>query len=81
MTMTVTTFQKLRKTLQLPEGSDPSQLCCCHEELGDPATYWDTKGTLHLLNYWWGRLLAAGNGAFEPSACFTDDTYLDIVSR
>ena len=53
------------------------QLCCCSDQLSDPATYWDvTPAVLLQLTSWWQHRVTC-----TTDASLTDDLYLDILAR
>ena len=53
------------------------QLCCCSDELSDPATYRDgTPAVRSQLTSWWQHRFTC-----TTDASLTDDLYLDIVAR
>ncbi|KAK7094313.1 uncharacterized protein [Littorina saxatilis] len=53
------------------------QLCCCSDQLSQPASYWHvTPSVLSQLSTWWQHRMAC-----TVDTLLTDDKYLDIVAR
>ncbi|XP_070210200.1 uncharacterized protein [Littorina saxatilis] len=53
------------------------QLCCCSDQLSQPASYWDvTDDVLSQLSTWWQHRMPC-----TPDTQLTDEQYLDIVAR
>ncbi|KAK7094336.1 hypothetical protein V1264_007976 [Littorina saxatilis] len=53
------------------------QLCCCSDQLFQPASYWEvTPAVLSQLSTWWQHRMAC-----TVDTLLTDDKYLDIVAR
>ncbi|KAK7089591.1 uncharacterized protein [Littorina saxatilis] len=52
-------------------------LCCCSDQLSEPASYWHvTPAVLSQLGTWWQHRMAC-----TVDTLLTDDKYLDIVAR
>ncbi|XP_070206099.1 uncharacterized protein [Littorina saxatilis] len=53
------------------------QLCCCSDQLSQPASYWHvTPAVLSQLRTWWQHRMA-----YTEDTLLTDEKYLDIVAR
>ncbi len=65
------------RSLGAGSAADAVQLCCCSDQLSDPATYWDvTPAVLSQLTSWWQHRVTC-----TTDASLTDDLYLDILAR
>ena len=65
------------RSLGAGNTADAVLLCCCADQLSDPATYWDvTPAALSKLTTWWQHRMAS-----KVDEVMTDDLYLDIVAR
>ncbi|KAK7094341.1 hypothetical protein V1264_007981 [Littorina saxatilis] len=58
-------------------AAEASQLCCCSDQLSQPASYWHvTPAVLSQLSTWWQHRMAC-----TVDTLLSDDKYLDIVAR
>ena len=65
------------RSLGAGNTADAVLLCCCADQLSDPANYWDvTPAALSKLTTWWQHRMAC-----TVDKVMTDDLYLDIVAR
>ena len=70
-------LQEVCRSLGAINAADAVQLCCCSDQLSDPAAYWDVTPTaLSQLTSWWQHRMAC-----TTDTCLTDDIYLDILAR
>ncbi|KAK7094315.1 uncharacterized protein [Littorina saxatilis] len=69
--------QAVCRSLGAGSAAEASQLCCCSDQLSQPASYWDvTPAVLSQLSTWWQHRMAC-----TVDTLLTDDKYLDIVAR
>ncbi|XP_070184409.1 uncharacterized protein [Littorina saxatilis] len=65
------------RSLGAGNASEAVHLCCCSDQLSQPASYWHvTPGVLSQLSTWWQHRMAC-----TVDTLLTDDKYLDIVAR
>ena len=70
-------LQALCRCLGAGNAADAVRLCCCSDQLSDPATYWDvTPAVLSQLTSWWQHRVTS-----TVDTQLTDDLYLDILAR
>ena len=70
-------FQDVCRCLGAGSTTDAVQLCCCSDQLSDPAKHWDvTPDALSRLTTWWQHRMAC-----TMDTVLTDDLYLDIMAR
>ncbi|XP_070206589.1 uncharacterized protein [Littorina saxatilis] len=69
--------QALWGSLGAPNTAKAVQLCCCSDQLSQPASYWHvTPAVLSQLSTWWQHRMAC-----TVDTLLSDDKYLDIVAR
>ncbi|KAK7094327.1 hypothetical protein V1264_007967 [Littorina saxatilis] len=69
--------QAVCRSLGAGYAAEASQLCCCSNQLSQPASYWHvTPAVLSQLSTWWQHRMAC-----TVDTLLTDDMYLDIVAR
>ncbi|KAK7092698.1 uncharacterized protein [Littorina saxatilis] len=69
--------QAVCQSLGAANTTEAIQLCCCSDQLSDPASYWHvTPAVLSQLSTWWQHRMAC-----TVDARLTDQLYLDIVAR
>ncbi|KAK7094316.1 hypothetical protein V1264_007956 [Littorina saxatilis] len=69
--------QAVCRSLGAGSAAEAVQLCCCSDQLSQPASYWDvTPAVLSQLTSWWQHRMAC-----TVDTLLTDDKYLDIVAR
>ncbi|XP_070207914.1 uncharacterized protein [Littorina saxatilis] len=69
--------QAVCRSLGAGSAAEASQLCCCSDQLSQPASYWHgTPAVLSQLSTWWQHRMAC-----SVYTLLTDDKYLDIVAR
>ncbi|KAK7094190.1 uncharacterized protein [Littorina saxatilis] len=69
--------QTLCQSLCAATTAEAIDLCCCSDQLSQPASYWDvTPAVLSQLSTWWQHRMAC-----SVDTLLTDDLYLDIVAR
>ncbi|XP_070207994.1 uncharacterized protein [Littorina saxatilis] len=72
-----TSFVAVRKSLGAANTADAVQLCCCSDQVSQPASYWHvTPAVLSQLGTWWQHRMPC-----TPNTRLTDDLYLAIVAR
>ncbi|XP_070208129.1 uncharacterized protein [Littorina saxatilis] len=65
------------QSLGAANAAEAVQLCCCSDQLSQPASYWHvTPAVLSQLSTWWQHRMAC-----HVDTLLTDDKYLDIVAR
>ncbi|XP_070203156.1 uncharacterized protein [Littorina saxatilis] len=70
-------LQAVCQSLGAVNAADAIQLCCCSEQLSQPASYWHvTPAVLSQLSTWWQHRMAC-----TVDTRLTDQLYLDIVAR
>ncbi|KAK7098184.1 hypothetical protein V1264_002536 [Littorina saxatilis] len=69
--------QAVCQSLGAANAAEAVQLCCCSDQLSQPASYWHvTPAVLSQLSTWWQHRMAC-----TVDARLTDQLYLDIVAR
>ncbi|KAK7098194.1 uncharacterized protein [Littorina saxatilis] len=69
--------QAVCQSLGAANATEAVQLCCCSDQLSQPASYWHvTPAVLSQLSTWWQHRMAC-----TVDARLTDQHYLDIVAR
>ncbi|KAK7094322.1 hypothetical protein V1264_007962 [Littorina saxatilis] len=69
--------QAVCRSLGAGSAAEASQLCCCSDQLSQPASYSHvTPAVLSQLSTWWQHRMAC-----TVDTLLTDDKYLDIVAR
>ncbi|KAK7094307.1 uncharacterized protein [Littorina saxatilis] len=69
--------QAVCRSLGAGSAAEAVLLCCCSDQLSQPASYWDvTPAVLSQLSTWWQLRVAR-----TVDTLLTDDKYLDIVAR
>ncbi|XP_070202845.1 uncharacterized protein [Littorina saxatilis] len=71
--------QAVCQSLGAANTAEAVQLCCCSDQLSQPASYWHvTPAVLSQLSTWWQHRMAC-----RPTVDtrLTDQLYLDIVAR
>ncbi|KAK7106745.1 uncharacterized protein [Littorina saxatilis] len=69
--------QALCQSLGAANSAEAVQLCCCSDQLSQPASYWHvTPAVLSQLSTWWQHRMAC-----TVDTRLTDQLYLDIVAR
>ncbi|XP_070203152.1 uncharacterized protein [Littorina saxatilis] len=70
-------LQAVCQSLGAANAADAIQLCCCSDQLSQPASYWHvTPAVLSQLSTWWQHRMAC-----TVDTRLTDQLYLDIVAR
>ncbi|XP_070203700.1 uncharacterized protein [Littorina saxatilis] len=65
------------QSLGAANSAEAVQLCCCSDQLSQPASYWHvTPAVLSQLSTWWQHRMAC-----TVDTRLTDQLYLDIVAR
>ncbi|XP_070203221.1 uncharacterized protein [Littorina saxatilis] len=69
--------QAVCQSLGAANTAEAVQLCCCSDQLSQPASYWHvTPAVLSQLSTWWQHRMAC-----TVDTRLTDQLYLDIVAR
>ncbi|XP_070203326.1 uncharacterized protein [Littorina saxatilis] len=69
--------QVVCQSLGAANTAEAVQLCCCSDQLSQPASYWHvTPAVLSQLSTWWQHRMAC-----TVDTRLTDQLYLDIVAR
>ncbi|XP_070202895.1 uncharacterized protein [Littorina saxatilis] len=69
--------QAVCQSLGAANTAEAIQLCCCSDQLSQPASYWHvTPAVLSQLSTWWQHRMAC-----TVDTRLTDQLYLDIVAR
>ncbi|XP_070200866.1 uncharacterized protein [Littorina saxatilis] len=69
--------QAVCQSLGAANAAEAVQLCCCSDQLSQPALYWHvTPAVLSQLSTWWQHRMAC-----TVDARLTDQLYLDMVAR
>ncbi|XP_070199063.1 uncharacterized protein [Littorina saxatilis] len=69
--------QAVCQSLGAANAAEAVQLCCCSDQLSQPASYWHvTPAVLSQLSTWWQHRMAC-----TVDARLTDQLYLDMVAR
>ncbi|XP_070203660.1 uncharacterized protein [Littorina saxatilis] len=69
--------QAVCQSLGAANSAEAVQLCCCSDQLSQPASYWHvTPAVLSQLSTWWQHRMAC-----TVDTRLTDQLYLDIVAR
>ncbi|XP_070199053.1 uncharacterized protein [Littorina saxatilis] len=69
--------QAVCQSLGAANAAEAVQLCCCSDQLSQPASYWHvTPAVLSQLSTWWQHRMSC-----TVDARLTDQHYLDIVAR
>ncbi|KAK7089592.1 hypothetical protein V1264_024407 [Littorina saxatilis] len=69
--------QAVCRSLGAGSAAEAVQLCCCSNQLSQPASHWHvTPAVLSQLSTWWQHRMA-----FTVDTLLSDDKYLDIVAR
>ncbi|XP_070202814.1 uncharacterized protein [Littorina saxatilis] len=69
--------QVVCQSLGAANTAEAVQLCCCSDQLSQPASYWHvTPAVLSQLSTWWQHRMAC-----TEDTRLTDQLYLDIVAR
>ncbi|XP_070202905.1 uncharacterized protein [Littorina saxatilis] len=69
--------QAVCQSLGAANTAEAVQLCCCSDQLSQPASYWHvTPAVLSQLSTWWQHRMAR-----TVDTQLTDQLYLDIVAR
>ncbi|XP_070203703.1 uncharacterized protein [Littorina saxatilis] len=69
--------QAVCQSLGAANTTQAVQLCCCSDQLSQPASYWHvTPAVLSQLSTWWQHRMACA-----VDTRLTDQLYLDIVAR
>ncbi|XP_070203697.1 uncharacterized protein [Littorina saxatilis] len=69
--------QAVCQSLGAANTAQAVQLCCCSDQLSQPASYWHvTPAVLSQLSTWWQHSMAC-----TVDTRLTDQLYLDIVAR
>ncbi|XP_070202836.1 uncharacterized protein [Littorina saxatilis] len=69
--------QAVCQSLGAANTAEAVQLCCCSDQLSQPASYWHvTPAVLSQLSTWWQHRVAC-----TVDTRLTDQLYLDIVAR
>ncbi|XP_070203708.1 uncharacterized protein [Littorina saxatilis] len=69
--------QAVCQSLGAANTTQAVQLCCCSDQLSQPASYWHvTPAVLSQLSTWWQHRMAC-----TVDTRLTDQLYLDIVAR
>ncbi|XP_070202837.1 uncharacterized protein [Littorina saxatilis] len=69
--------QAVCQSLGAANTGEALQLCCCSDQLSQPASYWHvTPAVLSQLSTWWQHRMAC-----TVDTRLTDQLYLDIVAR
>ncbi|XP_070200871.1 uncharacterized protein [Littorina saxatilis] len=70
-------LQAVCQSLGAANAAEAVQLCCCSDQLSQPASYWHvTPAVLSQLSTWWQHRMAC-----TVDARLTDQLYLDMVAR
>ncbi|XP_070206605.1 uncharacterized protein [Littorina saxatilis] len=77
ISLTLSLLQAMCRSLGAANTAEAVQLCCCSDQLSQPASYWHvTPSVLSQLSTWWQHRMAC-----TVDTLLTDDKYLDIVAR
>ncbi|XP_070183023.1 uncharacterized protein [Littorina saxatilis] len=69
--------QAVCRSLGAGSAADAVLVCCCSDQLSQPASYWHvTPAVLSQLSTWWQHRMAC-----TVDTLLSDDSYLDIVAR